>query len=282
MVLPWVWAEVVQRALQEDLGSGDRTTEAIFSATDSGILGFYAREPLVMCGSAAIVETYRQLDATVVVETLAHDGDAVAAGGLLARVKGPSRALFGGERVALNLVQHLSGIATITRTVVQTLAGLPTIVLDTRKTTPGWRILERWATATGGAKNHRFNLADAVLIKDNHIAAAGSIRAAVAAVKRSVGPTVWIEVEVDRLDQIEEALVEKPDGILLDNMTVDTLREAVRLVAGRALTEASGGIRPETVRSIAETGVDAVSLGWLTHSASAVDIGADWEPSHVH
>ncbi len=277
MVPPWVWQDLIRRALIEDVGAGDLTTNAIFSPDSTGALLFCARQPLVSCGMAAVRETYQQLDDRVVVSVVHNDGTMVAPGDVLARISGPSRALLTGERVALNIVQRLSAIATVTRQVVRDLDGLPTLLLDTRKTTPGWRTLERWATSVGGAKNHRFNLHDAVLIKDNHIAGAGGIQAAIHAVKESVGPTVHIEIEVDRLDQIEEALAAGPAGILFDNMDVDTLRTAVFMVGGRAFTEASGGIRPDMVRAIAETGVNALSLGWLTHSAQAVDIGADWE-----
>jgi len=281
MVPPWIWQNLIRIGLLEDVGSGDLTTDAIFSPESTGALLFCSRQPLVSCGMAAIRETYHQLDDRVVVDVVHDDGVMVAAGDILARASGPSRALLTGERVALNVIQRLSAIATVTRHVVRQLDGLPTLLLDTRKTTPGWRAVERWATSVGGAKNHRFNLSDAVLIKDNHIAAAGGILSAIQAAKRYVGPTVNIEVEVDRLDQIDEALAGKPSAILFDNMDIATLRRAVLLVAGRAFTEASGGIRPDMVRAVAETGVDALSLGWLTHSAQAVDIGAEWEVDHA-
>ena len=277
MIFPWIWHDLVLSALEEDVGVGDITTEAIFSPESRGSLLFCARHDLIVCGTAAIAETYRQIDPQVVVDIQAEDGLALGPGGVIARATGPSRALLTGERVALNFLQRLSAIATVTRKTVRELEGFPTVLLDTRKTTPGWRAIERWATSVGGAKNHRFNLSAAVLIKDNHIAAAGGILPALTAVKRSVGPTITIEVEVDRLDQIEEAISGSPDAILLDNMDIPTLKAAVSLVGGRVFTEASGGIHPGMVRAVAETGVDAISLGWLTHSAPAADIGAEWE-----
>ncbi len=281
MIPPWMWQKPIAAALEEDIGFGDITTDAIFRPDDRGALLFCARESLVSCGMVAISETYRQLSAEVTVEILTPDGTRVSEGTVMARASGPSRALLTGERVPLNFAQRLSGIATTTRAVVDQLEGLATIVLDTRKTTPGWRVLERWATSVGGARNHRFNLSSAALIKDNHIAAAGGIEPAVQAVKHALGPMVYIEVEVDRLDQIAEALSAGPSAILLDNMDVQTLTKAVALIDRRVFTEASGGIRPHMVRAIAETGVDAISLGWLTHSAPAVDIGAEWEaPTH--
>lgn len=277
MVPPWIWQDVVRRGLEEDIGYGDLTTDAILDPAQRGALSFRAREPLVVCGTEAVSTTYAFVDARVAVTVVAPDGAMVEAGAPLVRAVGPARALLAGERVALNLMQRLSAIATETRRAVQAVQGTGAQILDTRKTTPGYRALERWATRVGGARNHRPNLHAAVLIKDNHIAAAGGIRPAVAAVKRTVGPTVTIEVEVDRLDQVAEAVASAPHAILFDNMDPETLAQALVRVPRHILTEASGGIRPETVRAYAETGVHAISLGWLTHSARAVDIGADWE-----
>lgn len=277
MVPPWIWQDIIRRGLEEDVAYGDLTTNAVVDPRRTGTLVFRAREALVACGTDAVGITYAMLDARVKTSVLVPDGSRAEAGAALVRAVGPARALLAGERVALNLMQRLSAIATETRRAVLAVEGTRVRILDTRKTTPGYRALERWATAVGGARNHRPNLHAAVLIKDNHIAAAGGIRPAVEAAKRAVGPTVFIEVEVDRIDQVEEALLGGPDGILFDNMDPETIRQAVALVGGRAFTEASGGIRPETVRAYAETGVDAISLGWLTHSARAVDIGADWE-----
>jgi len=232
---------------------------------------------LVVAGLPVVPAVYALVDPDVRIEHVVEDGARVERGAVLARVHGSARSLLTGERVVLNVLQWLSGIATATRAVVDAVAEWSTDILDTRKTHPGWRAFEKYAVRVGGGKNHRLGLDHAVLIKDNHIAAAGGVAEAVRRARRSVGPTVFVEVEVDDLRQLEEALKAQPDGILLDNMDPDTLREAVRRVGGRVWTEASGGIRPDTVRAVAATGVDAMSLGWLTHSARAVDIGADWQ-----
>ena len=205
------------------------------------------------------------------------DGGDAAAGQVIARVSARARALLTGERTALNLLGRLSGIATATRDVVARLQGLSTRVADTRKTTPGLRALEKYAVRVGGGSNHRYGLDDAVLVKDNHVSLAGGITEAVRRVRASSGHLVKVEVEVDTLAQLDEALALGVDGVLLDNMDLETLREAVQRARGRALTEASGGVRPENVRAIAETGVDLVSIGWLTHSAPALDVALDVE-----
>lgn len=202
-------------------------------------------------------------------------------GTAIARITGPTRAILTGERVALNLLQRMSGIATMTRQLVDRLEGLSCQVLDTRKTTPGLRQLEKYAVRVGGGTNHRFGLSHGVMIKDNHIAMAGSLATAIERARKHVGHMVKIEVEADTLEQVKEILKHDVDAILLDNMDLDTLREAVRLIDGRVWTEASGGITPETIRPIAETGVDAVSLGWLTHSVSALDISLDFGRRHL-
>lgn len=276
VIAPWLWDTLAESALQEDVGFGDLTTVATVDPKQEGTLAIVAREPLVACGLPVLAPVYGRLDPRVTITLCVEEGARVQAGEVLARLAGPARALLTGERVALNILQWLSGIATATDHVVQAVSGLKTQILDTRKTTPGWRPFEKYAVVTGGGRNHRFGLDYAVLIKDNHIAAAGNIREAVRRAKSFVGPTVWVQVEVDRLDQLEEALAERPDGILLDNMDPETLAIAVQTVDGRAWTEASGRVRIDTVRAIAESGVDAVSLGWITHSAPAVDIGADW------
>lgn len=275
---PWLWKSLVQIALKEDIGVGDITTELTISGDQIGQMDLVCRQSAVICGLDAVVEAYRQLDRRVEIELLVEDGDYLQAGAVMARVRGPVRSLLTGERTSLNIVQWLSGIATATREVVDRLKGLDVAVLDTRKTTPGWRAFEKYAVRMGGGKNHRQGLYDAVLIKDNHVAAVGSIGEAVRRVKESVGHTVFVEVEVDSLSQLPEVLAEHPDGILLDNMSLDDIREAVHVIHGRAFVEASGGIRLDQVREIAQTGIDAVSMGWLTQSAPAVDIGADWRP----
>lgn len=274
MPSPWMWQRIVELGLAEDVGHGDVTTWAIIDEEHQGSLTLRARQPLVAAGMPVLDAAFLVPD--IHVEHVVKDGQRVLPGEVLAVIKGRTRHILMAERVVLNVIQRLSGIATTTRDVVDRLAGLPTLVLDTRKTTPGWRDLEKYAVSVGGGRNHRFGLDDMVLIKDNHIAAAGSIRAALDRVHQRVGPLVPIEVEVDRLDQIEEALAGHPHALLLDNMSVKDLRQAVIQVNGRAFIEASGNIRPDNVREVAETGVDAVSLGWLTHSSPSVDIGADW------
>jgi nicotinate-nucleotide pyrophosphorylase (carboxylating) len=217
------------------------------------------------------------LDPNVAFKIEVPDGSKVAARTVLARVAGNARALLSAERVALNFLGRMSGIATLTRAYVDAIAGTKATIVDTRKTTPNLRPFEKYAVRAGGAKNHRAGLFDAILVKDNHIAVAGGIGPAIAAVRAHVGHTVKIEVEVDTLEQLAEALSHKIDAVLLDNMKPDRLRQAVRMVAGRAVTEASGGISLETVRAIAETGVDLISSGALTHSAPVLDIGLDFE-----
>jgi len=221
------------------------------------------------------LSAFRVLDPATTTEILRADGSDVDGAAVLARVRASARALLTGERTALNFLGHLSGIATATRDVVARLEGLPTRVACTRKTTPGLRTLEKHAVRLGGGESHRYGLDDAVLIKDNHVAVAGGITAAVERARASVSHLVKIELEVDTLAQLDEALSLGVDVILLDNMDLETLREAARRARGRALTEASGGIRPEDVRAIAETGVDLISLGWLTHSAPSLDIALD-------
>lgn len=273
----FMWEPLIQMALAEDLGQGDVTTSATIARDRQGRFGFVARQPLVVAGMEAIVMTFERLDAAVRVHPNVAEGETVRARTVVATIEGPAVALLSGERVALNIFQRLCAIATVTRSVVESVADLPVTILDTRKTTPGWRSLEKYAVRTGGAKNHRYGLGDAVLIKDNHVAAAGGIAAAVAGVRKLVGPTTVVEVEVDRLDQIPEALAAGVDGILLDNFSTSLMRQGVEAIGHQVWVEASGGIRPERVREVAETGVDYISLGYLTHSAPAVDIGADWE-----
>jgi nicotinate-nucleotide pyrophosphorylase (carboxylating) len=218
---------------------------------------------------------FRLLDDRVLVETAVSDGDRVPASATLAVVSGPARAILTGERVALNLLGRLSGIATSTRSVVDVVAGTGTAVSCTRKTTPGMRALEKYAVRCGGGANHRFGLDDAVLIKDNHLAVAGGVTAAVERARAAVGHLVKIEVEVDTLEQLDEALAAGVDAVLLDNMTLDDLRRAVDQATGRVLLEASGGITPEAAPRIAGTGIDVISLGWLTHSAPSLDVALE-------
>ena len=266
--------DFVRVALAEDLGDvGDITSAAVIPAETQLAAALVAREPLVVAGLDAAAAVFRALDPVAVFSVAVPDGSAAAAGEVIARVEGDGRALLAGERSALNIVQHLSGIATVTRAYVEAVAGTGTVLLDTRKTIPGLRVLDKYAVRMGGGTNHRMGLWDAVLIKDNHVALAGGVGEAVRRAK-ALGHVV--EVEVDRLEQIEPALAAGADRLLLDNMDVPTLRDAVALVAGRVPTEASGGVRLDTVRGIAATGVTYVSVGRLTQSAPAVDIGLDW------
>lgn len=264
--------QFLSNALAEDIGEGDVTSNATIPADATARFAMNARQELVVCGVSFLPALFLLLDPAVVVEVVAKDGDKVAKDTTLAYLSGPARALLAGERTALNLVQQLSGVATLTRRYVDAIEGTSARVVDTRKTIPGLRFLQKYAVTCGGGQNHRMGLYDAVLIKDNHIAVAGSVAAAVNAAKPSGLP---IEVEVDTLEQLDEAIAATADIVLLDNMDNTTLREAVKRVAGRATTEASGNVSLETIRAIAETGVDIISVGKLTHSAVAVDIGLD-------
>lgn len=265
----------VAATLAEDLGaSGDITSAAVIppDARFAGVMD--TREPIVVAGLDLAEAFFRALDPAVTIERIAHDGDRVGAGSDLMRLNGSARAMLTAERCALNTVQHLSGIATLTRSYVDAIAGTGAILLDTRKTIPGLRRLEKYATRIGGADNHRMGLWDAAMIKDNHVAVAGGVDAAV---RRAVEAGIArIIVEVDRLDQIAPALAAGATHLLLDNMTPAMLREAVGLVDGRVPTEASGGVRLDTIRTIAESGVTYVSVGRLTQSAPAADIGLDF------
>jgi nicotinate-nucleotide pyrophosphorylase (carboxylating) len=269
-------APVVRAALAEDLGrAGDVTAQATIAPDARFSAVFAARKPGVISGLACVRLAIAELDPSAEVRLLAADGDAVSAGGQLAWVEGNTRALLAAERTALNLLGRLSGIATLTRAYVDAVAGTEARIVDTRKTTPGLRALEKYAVRCGGGLNHRFGLDDAILIKDNHVAACGSVGEAVRRAKAAAGHLMKIEVEVDSLAQLDEALAEMPDVIMLDNFSLDDLRKAVLKTAGRVGLEASGGITLETVRAVAEAGVDVISVGALTHSAGVLDIGLD-------
>jgi nicotinate-nucleotide pyrophosphorylase (carboxylating) len=268
--------DFVRRALAEDLGKGgDVTSAATIQADARFSADLAAREPIVVAGLDLASAIFQALDENVVIEQHARDGSAVEAGAVLLRLKGNARAMLAAERPALNTLQHLSGIATLTRRYVEAIAGTGAVVLDTRKTIPGLRALEKYAARMGGAQNHRMRLDDGVLIKDNHVAVAGGVGPAVRAAKEA-NTGLEVQVEVDRIEQIEEALAAGADRLLLDNMDLPTLRRAVELVAGRVPLEASGGVRLDTIRGIAETGVDFISVGRITQSAPAVDIGMDY------
>jgi nicotinate-nucleotide pyrophosphorylase (carboxylating) len=264
---------VVAAALAEDVGSGDVTTEATVARDAAGSAVLVTRAPGVVAGLDAVEAVFRALDPDVRVERHAADGDALPGPAPVATVSGSLRALLTGERTALNLLGRLSGIATLTRSYVDAVAGTGVAILDTRKTTPGLRLLEKRAVASGGGRNHRFGLDDGVLVKDNHLAVAGSVATAVARLRAAT--ELPIEVECDTLDQVEEALAAGADALLLDNMGLEDLRLAVALARGRARLEASGGVTLETVRAVAETGVDEISIGALTHSAPALDVSLE-------
>jgi nicotinate-nucleotide pyrophosphorylase (carboxylating) len=267
---------LLQACLEEDLSlAGDLTSDSIFAAQHTSRGQIVAREGGVIAGLAIGTRVFGLLDDRIESRLSVVDGQTVAAGTCLAIVEGPTRAILAGERTCLNILGHLSGIATSTRKVVDAVADTSTHVTDTRKTTPGLRAFEKYAIRCGGGHNHRFGLHDAVMIKDNHIAATGSIGAAIRAVRAHVGHTVSITVEVDHVEQIDEALAGNVDVILLDNLRDEELRAGVERIAGRAVIEASGGITPQGAAAVAAAGVDVISLGWLTHSAPRLDVAID-------
>jgi nicotinate-nucleotide pyrophosphorylase (carboxylating) len=266
---------IVRAALAEDLGrAGDITSAATIDADARLTATFANRQSGVVAGLACARIAVLALDPTATFELLAADGEHRQAGAL-ARVEAGARALLSAERVALNLLGRLSGVATLTRAYVEAIAGAGAVITDTRKTTPGLRALEKYAVRCGGGVNHRFGLDDAILIKDNHVAAAGGVAAAIRRAKAAAGHLVKVECEVDSLAQLDEALAEAPDVVLLDNFSLADMRAAVARAKGKVTLEASGGVTLETVRAIAETGVDVISVGALTHSAPVLDIGLD-------
>ena len=268
--------EFVRRVLEEDLGSGgDVTSKATIDPHAHFTAEMNCREPIVVAGLDIEMAFFRVLDGKMRIEQFAADGDKVIAGKVLLRLEGNARAMLAAERSALNTIQHLSGIATMTRRYVDAIAGTGATLLDTRKTIPGLRALEKYAARMGGAENHRMRMDDGLLIKDNHVGVCGGVAEAVRAAK-AYDSGLQIQVEVDRIEQIEPALEAGAERLLLDNMKPDRLREAVALVAGRVPLEASGGVNLDTIRGIAETGVDYISVGRITQSAAAVDIGLDY------
>ena len=269
-------APIIRAALAEDLGrAGDITAQACVPAAARLRARFATRRGGVVAGLSCIRLTLAELDPFATVTSLAEDGQAVSAGTALAEVEGSARAILTAERTALNLLGRLCGIATLTQDYVDAVAGTGARIADTRKTTPGLRALEKYAVRCGGGVNHRFGLDDAILIKDNHVAACGSVGEAVRRAKAFAGHLIKVEVEVDSLVQLHEALAHDPDVVMLDNFALADLREAVAIVAGRVVLEASGGITLETVRAVADTGVDVISVGALTHSVTVLDIGLD-------
>ena len=263
---------LITDALAEDIGTGDITTTCCVSADAVSKGVFIAKAEGIVCGTGVLMRLFTLLDPSVSVNILLADGARVKKGETIAGIEGPSRSILTGERTALNFLQHLSGIATRTDEIVRSIGGYHTRIVDTRKTLPGLRVLEKTAVRCGGGKNHRFNLSDGVLIKDNHIVAAGGIRQAVDAVRKYAPHTLKIEVETENLAQIDEALAAGADIIMLDNMTVPEMTMAVRHIAGRAITEASGNMGEKDLREVAATGVDYISIGALTHSVKALDI----------
>lgn len=279
-----LYSDLVARALAEDLGrAGDLTTDLVFGPDQRSSAAFRAREAGVLAGLEPALEAFRQLSGAFQVSSELTDGATLMDGTVIAKISGPTRALLSGERTALNLLSHLSGIATRTRLLTDAVKGTKATVTDTRKTLPGLRSLQKYAVTVGGGRNHRFGLDDAVLLKDNHIAACGSLTEAVRRVRHGLGHTVKIEVEVDNLVQFDEALSLEPEIIMLDNFQASDLRTAVtRRNEGtptqrRILLETSGRVTEATIRALAETGVDLISVGALTHSVKALDIGLDWD-----
>ena len=274
---PLIYEPLLRQALREDLGrAGDITTDAIVPRDRSALARIVLREPGTVAGVPVATHVFSLVDHRIGIQAMVSDGDRVDRGGVVAELSGPAAGILTAERTALNLLGHLSGIATTTAAIVESVRPHPVRIADTRKTTPGLRQLEKYAVRAGGGINHRFGLDDAVLIKDNHLAVAGSVKEAVARVRGSIGHLVKVEVEVETLEQLAEALEAGIDVVLLDNMTTEQLRSAVELVDGRVIVEASGGVTPETAPAIAATGVDVISVGYLTHSAPNLDVGLDF------
>ncbi len=268
--------EAVINALKEDLGlAGDITTNGIFNDEQIGTATLRAREQGILAGSQFVEATFLELNPNSKLNWQKHDGDELAPKDIIATIKAPVKTLLTGERVALNFLGHLTGVASLTNQYVRKINHTKAKIVDTRKTTPGLRFAEKYAVRAGGGENHRFRLDDAILIKDNHIAFAGSINNAIEKIKEANGHMVKIEVEVDTIDQLKDCLSHKIDVVLLDNMAPALLKEAVELIDGKFTSEASGGVNLDTVKDIAETGVDIISVGALTHSATCLDLGLD-------
>lgn len=267
--------KIIEQALLEDIGTGDITTESIIPSNLKAKGIIKTSEEGVVAGLDIVFLVFIKLDSEICFQPKIKDGNKILPGEILGEITGPARTILKGERVALNFLQRMSGIATITSKFCQQVKDFPVRIFDTRKTTPGLRILEKYAVRMGGGHNHRFGLYDAVLIKDNHIAVAGGIKSAVNSVRKQISHTAKIEVEVENLSQLQEALKVQVDTIMLDNMDLETMKEAIKMVKGEALIEASGGITLEKVREIAQTGVDLISVGALTHSVKSLDISME-------
>lgn len=275
-LLPLQYEPILRAALAEDIGPGDITTQLTVPADNRATARVLVKADGVLAGLTIGLRTFTLLDPDVTIELLGADGDRVKYGMVVATVSGSAQSLLTAERVCLNVMQRMSGVATLAARFVEAVAGTGARIVDTRKTTPGLRHLEKYAVRCGGAHNHRWGLGDGVLIKDNHLAAGGGVAACVARAKERAPHPLKVEVECKTLAQVAEAVEARADVLLLDNMSLETLREAVVLVGGKALTEASGGVNLATVRAIAETGVDLISVGALTHSAPALDISLDF------
>ncbi len=264
--------ELIRMALKEDISSEDVSTNSVMQSDQAGEVDLICKEDGIICGMDVYERVFKILDENTIVEKYVNDGDAVKKGELMAKVKGDIRVLLSGERVALNYLQRMSGIATYTNQVASLLKGSKTVLLDTRKTTPNMRIFEKYAVKCGGGQNHRYNLSDGILLKDNHIGAAGSIRKAIEMAKAYAPFVRKIEIETETLEQVKEAVEAGADIIMLDNMDVDTMKKAVEIIDGRAQTECSGNVTKENIKNIIDSGVDYVSSGALTHSAPILDI----------
>ncbi|MFT9494249.1 carboxylating nicotinate-nucleotide diphosphorylase [Anaerosolibacter sp.] len=264
--------EIIRHALKEDMNYGDVTSDTLIPLEAMAMARMTAKEDGVIAGLAVAEMAFKTVDSTLSFVALKKDGDTVKKGDHIAEIKGSTRGILKAERLALNLIQRMSGIATLSKAYADEIEGYPTRVVDTRKTTPGLRVLEKYAVKVGGCHNHRFNLSDAVMIKDNHIKAVGSITKAIEMARQSISHTMKIEVEVESLAQLQEALEVKADIIMLDNMDTDTMRDAVKITGGRAILEASGNITKERLREIAAIGIDVISVGALTHSIKSLDI----------
>ncbi len=270
---------LIEIALKEDIGSGDITTDTLIDPKLKGNGNIIAKEPLVVAGLDVAGRVFKNLDPDIIFRSMFEDGDFVKEGETLANVQGRLRALLSGERTALNFLQHLSGISTYVRSYANELTGKTVRLVDTRKTTPGWRVLEKYAVRVGGAHNHRMGLYDGVLIKDNHIAAFGGIKKAIDHIRTKLSHLLKIEVEVSNLDQVKEALEAHADVIMLDNMNIGQIKEATALIDGKAIVELSGNVTKKVLKSLADTGVDIISVGALTHSAGCVDISMQISPN---
>lgn len=274
MYATFQFQELIDRALKEDIGTGDLSTR-IFPDDLSSMAKIYAKQEGVVAGLSMVEQVFQRVDSRIEVDILVKDGDRVNIGDVVIELEGPLSSILQGERTALNFLQHLSGIATATKRAVDQVAGLSTYIVDTRKTLPGLRALQKYAVRVGGGQNHRFGLYDAVMLKDNHLAAMGGLTEAVQRVKAQIGHMVKIEVECETIEQVEEAVACGVDVIMLDNMELEEMRQAVLYIDRRAIVEASGGIQEEYLRQVAETGVDLISIGALTHSVKAMDFSLD-------